>query len=126
MTEALPNMTKFHASQTRVITFLDKEVRVYSVGYVAAALNRSVDTLRKWEHNEVIPEPVFDRIANQRWYLMDEIKIYQDAIDHNGLHGGVDIKKFSQEVHLKVMELKKQLLEMVKKYEEDKAGGKIS
>jgi DNA-binding transcriptional MerR regulator len=49
------------------------EMELYTIGHAAKLLNRSVETLRSWERQQVIPRPMFKYKNNVRLYHPKEV-----------------------------------------------------
>lgn len=56
------------------------EVRVFTIGEAAKAVNRSTQTIRQWEKDKLIPRPVF-KGTSHRLYTEHQIKLLTEFAD---------------------------------------------
>lgn len=49
------------------------EIEVYTIGYVAKLLKKSVETLRAWERQKVVPRPLYKKKNGVRLYHPKEV-----------------------------------------------------
>lgn len=61
-----------------------KETELYTIGYVARLLKRSVETVRAWERQGVIPKPMFKHRNNVRLYHPDEVVAMKKVLKKMG------------------------------------------
>lgn len=76
----------------RVVSFGKAQFRVYSVGHLAARMNRTSATLRRWHRDKVIPDPIIKLTDGNRWYLEEEIDIYVRVAIRLGVRNGISIE----------------------------------
>lgn len=57
-----------------------QELELYTIGYVAKLLKRSVETLRAWEREKVIPRPMYRGKNNVRLYHPDEVAVMKKVL----------------------------------------------
>lgn len=62
-----------------------KRVELYTIGYVAKQLKKSVETLRAWERQKIMPKPMYKH-KQVRLYHELEIKALKKAIRKAGKH----------------------------------------
>lgn len=60
--------------------FVDgKEIELYTIGHTAALLKKSVETIRSWERNQVIPKPMYTR-KRVRLYHPTEVEAMRKVV----------------------------------------------
>lgn len=64
--------------------FVDgKEMELYTIGNVAKQLKRSVETLRAWERQKIIPRPMY-KSGNVRLYHPKEVEVMKKVLKKLG------------------------------------------
>jgi|SRR4051812_39268983 hypothetical protein len=61
------------------------ELELYTIGYTAKVLKKSVETLRAWEREKVIPRPMYKN-RNVRLYHPAEVDAMRKVIKKLGKH----------------------------------------
>ena len=56
------------------------EMELYTIGHTAKLLNRSVETLRAWERNLIIPKPMFRYKHSVRLYHPKEVAAMKSVL----------------------------------------------
>jgi len=100
---------------TKTVLFGDVSLRVYAVGFLARALDRSTATVRRWQRRGVIPPPCIKTKDGARWYLKEEIEIYSRMAKKFALHTGSCIEStgFPEEVTRQIDSIKRKLNKLV-------------
>lgn len=100
---------------SKVVKFGEAYLRVYSIGYLALALDRSTATIRRWQRMKMILPPVIHTKDGARWYLKEEIELYAQLTKQYDLQTGVSIEgsKFPEAVKIEVEKLRKTVLKTV-------------
>lgn len=57
----------------------NEEIELYTIGHVAKILRKSVETIRAWERQKVIPRAMF-KSKNVRLYHPDEVEAMRKVI----------------------------------------------
>lgn len=87
----------------------EQELELYTIGYVATLLKRSVETLRAWERGKVIPKPMYRYKNNVRLYHPREVEVMKSVLKKYGKYGN---KAELQKVMWKQLaEVRKELLD---------------
>lgn len=88
-------------------------LKLYYIGALSKATGKSVNTIRLWELNGVIPETCFRDSSGARLYSLEQIKIITEAVKKYRPRRGTLIAStlFSNV-------LRKQLLELYEDYKE--------
>lgn len=60
------------------------EQELYTIGYVAKLLKRSVETLRSWERKQVIPKAMYKANNGVRLYHPKEVDAMKKALRKTG------------------------------------------
>ena len=77
---------------SKVVQFGEVYLRVYSIGYLATALDRSTATIRRWQRLGSLPPPIIKTQDGARWYLKEEIALYSRLAKQAGLHTGLSME----------------------------------
>lgn len=77
-----------------------KKVFAFQIGYVASRLARTVETMRKWIKEKVIPETQY-RLSGKRLYTEEMISVMEDALRKMHYPAKVDKDKFKKLVQEK-------------------------
>ena len=102
---------------SKVVKFGETYLRVYSIGHLAMALDRSAATIRRWQRNKVIPRPIIATRDGARWYLKEEIVVYSRLVKTYDVRTGLSIEKtgFKEAIFTEIDILKKRVTNTVKK-----------
>ena len=57
-----------------------EELELYTIGYVAKLLKKSVETVRAWERAKVIPRPMYRAKNNVRLYHPKEVAVMKKIL----------------------------------------------
>lgn len=57
----------------------NQEIELYTIGHTAKLLKKSVETLRAWERQKVIPPPLFKN-KNVRLYHPKEVEVMRKVL----------------------------------------------
>jgi len=100
---------------TKVVRFGEVHLRVYSIGYLAMALDRSTHTIRRWERNKLIPKPLVHTQDGARWYLKEEIDKYSKLAKQYNVQTGFSIEQtgFPEALKLEMGELEKRVTKTI-------------
>ena len=75
------------------ITYLGATLTVYSIGYFAHIVNRSSDSVRRWERTKVLPTPIFSLPEDKRrWYTAAELYGYAEIFRKSNIRPRVKIE----------------------------------
>lgn len=61
-----------------------QELELYTIGHTAKLLKRSVETVRAWERDKIIPRPLFKYKNNVRLYHPKEVEVMRKVIRKYG------------------------------------------
>lgn len=61
----------------------DKEIELYTIGHTAKILKKSVETLRAWERQKVIPRPMY-KSKSVRLYHPKEVEVMKKVLKKFG------------------------------------------
>jgi len=111
---------------SKVIKFNDVYLRVFSIGYLSVALERSTATVRRWQRMELLPPPIITTMDGARWYLREEIQLYTRLTKQHGLHTGNSIEEtgFPSAAKAEIAKLRDTLTRTVAKKENTAANTK--
>jgi hypothetical protein len=76
---------------SKVVTLGSTGVRLYAIGYLAKALDRSTATVRRWQRQGIIPPPSIATGDGARWYLKEEVEMYSRLAKQYDLQTGTSI-----------------------------------
>lgn len=70
----------------------------FKIGYVAEALARTVETVRKWIKEGVIPDTPYKATGGRRLYTESMVRAMQNALKGMGYPAYLNKKEFSKQV----------------------------
>jgi DNA-binding transcriptional MerR regulator len=65
---------------TKDVVFKNKQIRVYSVGFLCYLTGLARVTIRLWEKKEILPLPILKLVGQWRWYTPLELMEYTNLI----------------------------------------------
>ena len=82
-----PTESKIDKRKEKLVRLPDgTQIKVFSRFMVAQALGRTVRTIRAWDKNGILPEPIFKLRDGRRWYSAQEIRIFKMLLEQEGLN----------------------------------------
>lgn len=85
-----------------------RRVELYTIGYVAKQLKKSVETLRAWERQKIMPKPMYKH-KQVRLYHELEIRALKKAIRKAGKHARKE--KLQKEIWKAIKEARTEITE---------------
>lgn len=78
-----------------------RQIELFYIKTLADELGREVQTIRKWEISNIIPDPIFKDKNKKRLYTREQIDVIVRAAFDSGLAPGKAISRttFSKRVH---------------------------
>lgn len=83
------------------------ELELYTIGYTAKLLKRSVETLRAWERQKIIPRPMYKN-KNVRLYHPEEVEAMKKVLKRLGKYSKKDV--IQREIWAALREVRLELL----------------
>lgn len=105
-----------------------EQLTVYSIGWLARAVDRNVHTVRQWEAKGILPRPLINleltpsskdkSVGTTRWYLAAEIAGYASAFRKAKVRRGISIESspFKRSAALIRADLKKAMQKNIKAF----------
>jgi DNA-binding transcriptional MerR regulator len=94
---------------TKEVRMGEFRFRLYSISWLARLVNRSANTVRRWEARDCLPRPIIDVPGKKaRWYSAAELRGYAKIIHQANIRRRVpiedtDFKLKAQEFRAKLM-----------------------
>lgn len=79
----------------------DVEVELYTIGYTAKILRKSVETIRAWERQKIIPRPMYKN-KNVRLYHPHEVEAMRKVLKKLGRYAKKELVQKEMWAALKV------------------------
>lgn len=76
----------------KTIHYKDRAITVYSIGWLALLVNRTVTQVRRWEKAKILPPPLLDAHDNRRWYTAGELHGYSRVFKASNVRTGMKIE----------------------------------
>lgn len=92
----------------------NKEMELYTIGEVAKIIGKSVETVRAWEREKIIPKPLF-KTGSVRLYHPEEAKTMKKVLKKLGKRPKKEL--IQQEMWKKLAPVRKEILEYAKQGE---------
>lgn len=85
-----------------------EKVKLYYVGKLADAINRTSQTIRLWENKDIIPKAIF-KSKDRRLYSKEQIETIVKVVEETGIRPGKSLVEvdFPRKVHNAINELNK-------------------
>lgn len=93
--------------QTMRVYVDGKELELYTIGYTAKILKKSVETIRAWERQQVIPRPMYKN-KNVRLYHPLEVETMRKVLKKLGKYARKD--KVQKEMWTALRETRQEIL----------------
>lgn len=92
-----------------------KEIELYTIGFTAKMLKKSVETLRAWERQKIIPPPMY-KSKKVRLYHPREVEVMKKVLRRLGNYARKD--KVQKEMWQALREVRQEILGKKEKQEE--------
>lgn len=93
--------------QTMTVIVDNKEIELYTIGYTAKILKKSVETIRAWERQKVIPRPMYKN-KNIRLYHPKEVEAMKKVLKKLGKYARKD--KVQKEMWVALRDVRQEIL----------------
>lgn len=93
--------------QTMTVIVDNKEIELYTIGYTAKILKKSVETIRAWERQKVIPRPMYKN-KNIRLYHPLEVEAMKKVLKKLGKYARKD--KVQKEMWIALRDVRQEIL----------------
>ena len=84
-----------------------QEVELYTIGYTAKLLKKSVETIRAWERQKIIPKPMYKN-KNVRLYHPKEVEAMRKVLRKLGKYARKDVVQ--KEMYAALREARQEIL----------------
>ena len=91
------------------IVFQGVRLRVYSISWFSYLTYLSLNTIRLWERNGIVPKPFFVLAGKNRWYSAAELLTYSNAIRQH-YQGNRDLESLRVNLHNLNRQIRKRYL----------------